>query len=258
MPDEIEKNSANRILPESDTARSAADETQASDVDSGADKNRSDSADSSARVERGKKSVWISAAVVAACMISIVVALLVIFVPNDGKSSSSHVKIDNDTTVSASELDIKLIREKLECRTIGPDGFMTVTDGSSIPKDFSHSDENIFGINSALLIGPRCYFEAHMAISNNKPYAFEYWLEIVPGGDKKLLADQLELTVTVDGKTVVKRTLGDRSTTATLSSAQSGDISRFVVKLEYLDDANNNATQNSTLTFDMTVHVRSI
>lgn len=97
-----------------------------------------------------------------------------------------------------------------------------------------------------------------MAISNNKPYAFEYWLEIVPGGDKKLLADQLELTVTVDGKTVVKRTLGDRSTTATLSSAQSGDISRFVVKLEYLDDANNNATQNSTLTFDMTVHVRSI
>ena len=72
-----------------------------------------------------------------------------------------------------------------------------------------------------------------------------------------MLADQLELTVTVGEKFIVQP-LGEGLLTKTLATVGKGDISRFTVKIEYLNVEENDKTQNSTLAFDMAVHARLV
>lgn len=211
-------------------------------------------------VKRGKstkKIVWLSIIAIAACVAAITVTLLILYLPRDGSEPLGHIKIETPATGIENKPDVKLIREKLESKTLDKRGF-TEENVDSEQKDFSATDENIFGINSKTLIGPGCGFTAHMAISDKTNLPFEYGLEIVPKNGKTLLADQLELTVTVEGEIKVKRMLADGLTTDFFPSKLNGDVTRFIVKLEYLDADDNNSTQNSTLVFDMIVHVKSV
>lgn len=195
-----------------------------------------------------------SLAVVAACVVIITAAVLIALLLPRGEDGFSHLVIDGDG-VKDGEYDISLVRERLESRTLDSRGF-AVDGADDTLVDFSISGSaNIFGMGKDVLVGPRCGFTAYMAISNNAPYPFTYRLEIVPTGGQTLLADQLELTVLHGGETYIKRSLSDGLVTKPLPTAGVGEISRFIVKLEYLDGTNNNATQNSTLTFDMIVHV---
>lgn len=195
--------------------------------------------------------------IILACVVAIITVCVLLFTGGD---DGGHVVIEppaEEIPVEEvrGELEISLVRERLETATLNSRG-LVVTHLYDERKDFSKSKENIFGITSGMMIGPRCYFKADMAISNAKGYSFLYWLEIIPTGGSSLLAEQLELTVETGGETYIKRTLGSGLTTKTLPEVNGSDISRFTVKLEYLDVENNNDTKNSTLAFDLVVHAR--
>lgn len=201
-----------------------------------------------------RKKLWISVAVAVVCAAIVVLSLILLLTDND---VDNHIKIDKPIKPVQGELDLKLVRERLQTVTIDNDG-LPVLNVSDRFTDFSNSKENIFGITENMLIGPKCYFEANMAISNSKPYSFEYWLEIVPQDGGNLLVDQLELTVTIEGETLVKRTLQSGLTTKVFPIVNVGETARFSVRLEYLDVQDNDLTKNTTLAFDMIVHARLI
>ena len=201
-----------------------------------------------------RKKLWISVAVAVVCAAIVVLSLILLFADDD---VDNHIVIDKPIKPVQGELDLKLVRERLQTVTIDADGLpaLNVSDRFT---DFSNSKENIFGITENMLIGPKCYFAANMAISNSKPYSFEYWLEIVPQDGGNLLVDQLELTVTIEGETFVKRTLQSGLTTKIFPVVNVGETARFSVRLEYLDVQDNDLTKNTTLAFDMIVHARLI
>lgn len=195
-----------------------------------------------------KYKIIIAVVAVVVCLVAASVTIVVTMKPdNDG-----HINVD-DPPAMQGELDLVLKREKLTSVTLDKTGLAHLSENET-ERDFSSSSENIFGISGDLLIGPKCFFEADMAISNKKPHAFEYWLEIVPENGEALLAEQLMLTV--NGKKVVERTLAGGLKTETIAAVASGEISRFSVRLEYLDVQNNDETKNSTLAFDMIVHAK--
>lgn len=201
--------------------------------------------------KRTKLIVSIAAAVICAAVIAVTLILL------SSDKDDTHVKVDTPVAPVQGELDLKLVRERLQTVTIDSDGLPALNVNDRFT-DFSHSKENIFGITEDMIIGPKCYFAANMAISNSKPYAFEYWLEIIPQDGGNLLVDQLELTVTVNDEIFIRRTLQSGLTTKAFPSVSGGETARFSVRLEYLDVQDNDLTKNTTLAFDMIVHARLI
>lgn len=204
---------------------------------------------------KNNKKIWLSVAALAVC-VAVIIAVCIIVFTNNG--SDIHIRIEQNTVeVVRGELELSLVREKLETRTLDKRGLIVEnTDDKS--KDFSYSKDNIFGIDDNMLVGPTCSFTAHMAIANSKPYAFEYWLEIIPVHGDSLLADQLELTVTVEGETFIKRTLQNGLTTKVFPAVSASDTAHFTAKLEYLNVVGNDETKNTTFAFDMIVHARLI
>lgn len=202
-----------------------------------------------------KKHILIAVAVVAVCVVAVVIALVMLLAPEQSQLPN-HIVVEQRPTTSTGELSLKLVRQKLTTKTLNSRGIAVEREDNKA-KDFSTSRQNIFGIDSDMLIGPSCFFQAEMTVTNTKPYDFEYWLEITPKDGKTLLADQIVFTVTADGQELIDRSLADGLTTpVTAVSGSGGAQSRFTARLEYIDVQNNNETQNSTLAFDMVVHVR--
>lgn len=202
------------------------------------------------------KSLLVSVIVAIICAAVITAVCVVLLLPEE---TGEHIKIEDNPTVEVNrgELEIKLIRERLDYIILDKRGSLT-EDCDEKSKDFSKSNENIFGITSDILVGPGCYFSAAMLISNVKGYSFEYWLEITPEDAEHLLAEQLEMTVSIGEEVLVKRTLGSGLLTEPLLTVNNDEQSRFTVKLEYLNVDNNDETQNATLAFDMVVHARLV
>lgn len=203
-----------------------------------------------------KLKILISTIAIVICLAFIVIVCVVLFKKDpDG----GHIKIEDGigTEVNKGELEVRLIRERLDTITLNDMGFPTPHVNTN-EVDFSKSTANIFGIDSKLMVGPGCRFTAQMLIQNTKGYDFEYWIEIVPQNGKNLLAEQLELTVTIDGENVVKRTLDGGLVTQPLARVEKNAQHRFTAGLEYLSVSDNNQTQNVTLAFDMTIHARLI
>lgn len=204
------------------------------------------------------KKLWISVISVVVCLAVIIGVCLAVFLPAE---EGDHIVIEKpqpptDTETPRGELEIKLVRERLDYTILDKRGCL-YEDNDPKSIDFSKSKDNIFGLSPDMLVGPGCYFSADMVIENTKGYAFEYWLEITPEDGEHLLADQLELTVTV-GEKVIVQPLGEGLLTKTLATVGKGDVSRFTVKIEYLNVEENDKTQNSTLAFDMAVHARLV
>lgn len=199
------------------------------------------------------KKLWLPLIIVAVCAVAIAVTLVLVL-PGGGDGG---LHIVPEPGAVRGELQLRLQRERLETLTLNSRGVPTRKEDTTLT-DFSTSKDNVFGIDGNILIGPGCYFTAEMAVGNQKPYAFEYWLEIVPAGGASALAGQQELTVTLDGEIFLQRTLDDGLTTDVLAKVASGQTARFTVCLKYLDVYDNDDTQNSVLMFDMAVHARLI
>lgn len=203
---------------------------------------------------KARTGLWVSIAAIAVCA-AVIVAVCTTLLPKKQTNPIRHVVVEeNPMQTVQGELDVRLTRERLQMRTLNDRGFATDWTDET-PTDFTQSKENVFGIKSNMLVGPKCRFTAAMAVTNRKPYAFAYWLEIVSIGSG-LLAEQLEFTVTIDGETCIQRTLDGGLTTDPLETVESGRTARFTVSLVYLDVADNNETKNMTLSFDMVVHAR--
>lgn len=198
-----------------------------------------------------RRKLWISVAVTVICAAIVAVTLVLLLSGRD----NGHVVVDKPVRPIRGELELKLVRERLQTVTIDRDGLPAYRDNDRFT-DFSDTRDNVFGITDDVLIGPKCYFTADMAVSNTKAYAFEYWLEIVPQNGGNLLVDQLELTVTIGGEVLVKRTLQGGLITEPFPIVDANETSRFSVRLEYLDVRENDLTKNTTLAFDMIVHAR--
>ena len=198
-----------------------------------------------------RRKLWISVAVTVICAAIVAVTLVLLLSGRD----NGHVVVDKPVRPIRGELELKLVRERLQTVTIDRDGLPAYRDNGRFT-DFSDTRDNVFGITDDVLIGPKCYFTADMAVSNTKAYAFEYWLEIVPQNGGNLLVDQLELTVTIGGEVLVKRTLQGGLITEPFPIVDANETSRFSVRLEYLDVRENDLTKNTTLAFDMIVHAR--
>lgn len=206
------------------------------------------------KLSKTKKTVLLSVLIIVFGIAAIVTVLVLTLSDKDG--GMPHIKIDEGgVQIVRGELDISLMRERLETLTYDKDG-LPVRGKNEALTDFSKSNKNIFGIDENIIIAPECYFKAEMAIANKKPYAFEYWIEIIPENGESLLVDQLELTVEIDGETVIRRTLQSGLETEVFPKVNSGKTGRFTVKLEYLSLQDNDKTKNTTLTFDMVVHAR--
>lgn len=206
------------------------------------------------------KKLWLSLGAITLCAVIIAVVCVVVFVlPKDG-DGIDHIQIEKPVTPNApsrGELKLRLVRERLEMKTLNTEHGYPYLSSDGTPKDFSSTKENIFGLDGDKLIGPGCYFKAEMAVSNQAEGAFEYWLEIVTLGGEKLAA-QLELTIETDGAIIERQTLDGGFTSKPLPAVASGKTSRFVATLTYLKTVDNNETQNTTLAFDMSVHSRLI
>lgn len=198
--------------------------------------------------------ILLSALCIALCVAAIVAVCVILFTGGDG----GHIIIEEKPPeVQEGTLNLSLVREKLQTATLNERGLL-VTKTDEKEKDFSKSDSNIFGIDGNVLIGPACWFQAEMAMSNKAGDPFEYWLEIVPVGGEALLADQLQLTVERDGEIVIQRTLLGGLETRVIERVEGEAVSRFTVRLEYLDVKENDETKNMTLVFDLTVHARLV
>lgn len=200
------------------------------------------------------KKILLPAVIIVVCIAVIVTVLVVTLTGKD--DDLPHIKIeDGNVQEVRGELDVSLMREGLKTRTLDANG-LPVDSEDAVLTDFSKSENNVFGIDGNMLIGPGCYFSADMTIANKKPYVFEYWLEIIPEDGDSILGDQLELTVVIDNETFIKRTLNDKLDTKIFPKVDSGKTAKFTVKLEYLSLENNDDTKNTTLAFDMIVHAR--
>lgn len=205
-------------------------------------------------MRRINKKLWIPVAAIALCLVAVAVVCIVLFA---GKRQGGHLKIEDGVGEVRGELSVSLVRERLERTLLDEYGFLA-TKKDEKPKDFSSSKANIFEIETAGVVAPGCRFAADMAISNAKPYAFEYWIEIVILGGDPVLADRWELTVKEGGRECARQTLRGGLTTGVVARVDSGEISRFTASLEYLQTENADDTKNKTLSFDLTVHARLI
>ncbi|MGN1062375.1 MAG: hypothetical protein ACI4RO_04530, partial [Candidatus Scatosoma sp.] len=148
----------------------------------------------------------------------------------------------------------KLVATTLDDTT----GYLT-TGVNNDTVDFSTpSDENVFGLSGNDLIVPCCAFDATMKITNGSDTAFSWWLAIEYDGTTLALADQIKVTVTVDGvETRSKLTDGIAlgSESQPVGTLAKSGTATFNVKVEFINDSNvNDAAQDQTLNFDLVVY----
>lgn len=165
---------------------------------------------------------------------------------SDSSTINSHVE--------AGTLELGFTRTKLSGTKLNADGKLEDFEDSN-PVDLKESQEDIFTFDEVV---PTLYQEATLKVDNLGTLAFDYSIKFdATEGAETALANQLEVTVT-QGETEVKkdtlaRVLAEDSYIP-LGSLDAGGSADFVVKIEFLDTADNNSAKNTTLSFDFTLY----
>lgn len=164
------------------------------------------------------------------------------------------------THLKAGTLDITLERTNLVARTLNSEtGFLGYVSNSEIVDFSKPTDRNVFDIDYTDKIVPGCAYHATLKLTNNTDVAFMYWVEIINRADKDLaLADQLKVSVKVGEGEKTSEILSDGlnvgSQAKPIGILAKSEAESFVVSLEFLDLAVNNAAKNQSLDFDVIVH----
>lgn len=192
----------------------------------------------------------------------IVVALILCcLVPVIGASYGLFEKtISTENHLVSGSLEVSLVRKRLTSYNIDGSGhFVNKVDETE--KDFTQSTgDNIFGIGSDALVAPGSSFTAEMQITNNGDVAFFYYVEVFFDSviSDAGFASMLKLSVTSGSgesrETLIKDglTLGEDDSGLGVVTVGASEI--FTVKLEYLNDPQNNKAQNKFVKFDLRVH----
>ncbi len=162
--------------------------------------------------------------------------------------------------LAAGTLTASLVREKLTTVTLGSSGYLETTVDDA-DKDFTaDTSDNIFDVTADELVAPGSSFTVEMAIKNNGNVAFYYYVEIYFNAivSDETFASMLKLTVETEKN--VKReafikdglTLGEDEDG--LGTVEVGGTEKFTVKLEFVDNGNNNKAEGKFVQFDLRIH----
>ena len=159
--------------------------------------------------------------------------------------------------LQAGNLDISLIRTDLSYRVLNEEGELEVIRVED-DIDFTGSTrENIFGMDAmGLLIAPGAWFDAEIEIVNDGNVAFTYDVAIRLRGDANALSEQLLFTVTHPDGTVTEKRLSQLTEEFSLATGRmkvTDTTQTFRVKVEFLDEPENNLAQSQAAVFDLFV-----
>lgn len=162
--------------------------------------------------------------------------------------------------LSAGTLKAALVRQKLTTVNLDDSGNLKSTVDDTA-KDFTaDTQDNIFGLTEGMTVAPGSSFTAEMNIKNSGDVAFYYYVEVFFNSvvSDATFASMLKLTAEsekhVKQEALIKDglTLGDGETG--LGIVEAGGAETFTVKLEFLDDANNNKAEGKFVLFDLRIH----
>lgn len=158
--------------------------------------------------------------------------------------------------LAAGKLEVTLTRTGLEKRMLNRNGVMeVVTD--------NHSAEiadgaNFFGIEEGELIAPTASYAAKLKLANSGSVAVNYSVNItLKDTSDSVLASQLKVYIgTIDAQGCV--TYDDGRTLENLQGVHTGSLDvnanvEFWVKVEFVDDGDNNSAQDKQASFDLVV-----
>jgi predicted ribosomally synthesized peptide with SipW-like signal peptide len=159
--------------------------------------------------------------------------------------------------LQAGNLDVSLKRTMLTYSVLDENGVLK-TETVDQDYDFTETTEkNIFGLESEnLKIVPGSFFEATLQLDRHDSVAFNYSVELRQLEGSSDLANQIDVTVKKSDGTTVTKKLSEFANGETISmgSMDGTDTTEaFVVRVEFKDDANNNAAKLQTVTFDLIV-----
>lgn len=158
-------------------------------------------------------------------------------------------------------LDATLVRKRLVSLNADADGYLKSVVDDNL-KDFSHdTGDNIFGVDETMLVVPGSSFTAEMRITNNGNVAFYYYVEVFFNStiSDASFASMLKLSVVsekgIKREILIKDGLTLGKDDSGIGLVPVGASENFTVKLEFLDDENNNNAQNKFVVFDLRVHL---
>ena len=192
----------------------------------------------------------ISCAVILICLAVVLGVTYGLF--SDTETLNHHLKAGN--------MDITLFRTHLVTTSLDQTtGFLVKTEDPA-DVDFSNTTKNVFSMSDSSLIVPGSEYSAEMQISNNSDTAFAYWIEIrFDDKDDLAIADQIEVKVTPEGKTIEPQKLsegfeiGDATNPVGILAKTASQ--KFTVDVKFLDvNAVNNAAKGQKVDFDLLVH----
>ncbi|MBR3804171.1 MAG: SipW-dependent-type signal peptide-containing protein [Clostridia bacterium] len=162
--------------------------------------------------------------------------------------------------LQAGTLDITLERTSLSYSKLDAEGFQ-YTETITTPADFSNtnqSEANIFEISDSTRIVPTSFFNAEMRISNHSTVAFNYWIKLDFIEGDATLAEQIKVTVTAAGgkshSGIVSTDAEVGSSTNPVGTLKIGSQETFTVKVEFVDDKDNNLAKGKNVKFDLIVY----
>lgn len=162
--------------------------------------------------------------------------------------------------LSAGSLAATLVRQKLTTVNIDADGVLQCTVDETDKNFTADTQDNIFGLTDDTFVAPGSSFTAEMNIKNDGNVAFYYYVEVI---FNSIVSDQTfasMLKITAESEKNVKQeafikdglTLGEEN--SGLGTVEAGDAETFTVKLEFLDDTQNNKVEGKFVLFDLRIH----
>lgn len=194
-----------------------------------------------------KRVLILSCATILLCMSIVVGMTYALF--TDTVSVKNHLQAGN--------LDVSLKRTSLSYATLDENGVLTTVTNDTAYDFTETTEKNIFGLESEKVkIVPGSFFEATLQLDRHDSVAFHYSVAITQLEGSSDLAEQINVTITKNDGTTVTKKLSEMAGGETISmgSMDGTDTTEsFVVRVEFKDDANNNAAKLQTVTFDLIV-----
>ena len=149
----------------------------------------------------------------------------------DSEQVTNHLK--------TGDLDITLERTHLEYATLNAQGYLQIRNNYDIVDFTNDKKENIFGLDTEELMAPGSYYEIEIVL-NSVANDFAEQLKVYLDGD-------------TEGKLLSEINYGNKYILKGTAPVEVNKSAEFTVKVAFIHDTNNNAAQDSTISFDLVV-----
>lgn len=194
-----------------------------------------------------KRVILTSFSVILLCLCSIIGITYALF--TDSVSVENHLQ--------AGSLEVSLTRTHLEYCVLDEEGYLHVYEEEADLELTTSTKENVFGLTATdCKIAPGSYFDAQLELENKGTVAFTYNVTIKLLSESNALSEQLEVTVTHSDGSVTTKKLSELNAGLKIEAGEmTSEITSqtFSVKVEFIDDSNNNSAQSQSVIFDLIV-----